>query len=427
MPNNHYHDVILALSQRLVKAQRPIRILDAIQWDDNLKQQFFASGASRLPAVDAEYYAAQRPLRFDVEQKLQELHTIERDIMRQLGQLNPVGAWLRRQCREYVLVVEMLGARGRPSFSQFSQELYGSSSDVFHAGDPTAAELAARLQEVLQQLILHSPAISANDKTFTAPEAVKWLNQRLRRQFPGCGVRARLSDGILADAAAGSDTIKLRADASFSESDLRVLESHEGWVHIGTSLNGAAQPVCTFLAKGPPSATITQEGLAVMTETLSMHSTPHRLSRLTRRVQAVALVEEGADFVELYRYLRDAGEGEDSAWQLSARVFRGSLPDNGPFTKDLSYIKGFVLAFNYVRLAIARGTPERIHLLFCGKTTIDDMKIVAELVAEGAILPPRYLPPLFEDLTGLSACLSFTRFASALDFSQLERDYSPVF
>jgi uncharacterized protein (TIGR02421 family) len=427
MPNNHYHEVIFALSQRLVKAQRPIRILDAIQWDDSIKQQFFADGAERLPAVDASYYQSQRPLRFDVDQKLQELHEIERDIMRQLGQLNPVGAWLRRQCREYVLVVEMLGARGKPQFSQFSQELYGSSSDVFHAGDPTVAELATRLQEVLQQLILHSPAISSNEKIYPAAEAVKWLNQRLRKQFPGCGVRARLNDGILADAAAGSDTIKLRADANFSESDLRVLEAHEGWVHIGTSLNGAQQPVCTFLAKGPPSATITQEGLAVMTETLSMQSTPHRLSRLTRRVQAVALVEEGADFLELYRYLINAGESPDEAWQLSTRVFRGSRPNNGPFTKDLSYIKGFVLAFNYVRLAIARGMPERIHLLFCGKTTIDDMKTVAELVSEGAILPPRYLPPLFEDLTGLSACLSFTRFASALDFSQLERDYSPVF
>jgi len=427
MPSNHYHEVIQALSKRLVEAQRPIRILDAIQWEDAIKQDFFARGAKQLPAVTPAYYQEQRPLRFDIETKRRELHEIERDIMRQLGQLNPVGAWLRRQCREYLLVVEMLSARGTAQFSRFSQELYGSSSDVFHAGDPTAAELASRLQDVLQQLIQQSPAISANEKTFSAPEAVKWLNQRLRKQFPGIGVRARLSDGILADAAAGGDTIKLRADASFSERDLRVLESHEGWVHIGTSLNGAQQPVCTFLAKGPPSATVTQEGLAVMTETLSMHSTPHRLSRLTRRVQAVALVEDGADFLELYRYLLNAGESPDDAWQLSARVFRGSHPENGPFTKDLSYIKGFVLAYNYVRLAIARGTPERIHLLFCGKTTIDDMKTIAELVAEGAILPPRYLPPLFEDLTGLSACLSFTRFASALDFSQLERDYSPVF
>ena len=427
MSDNHYHAVIAALSRRLVTAQQPIRILDAIQWDDSLKQKFFAANATQLPAVDADYYRAQRPLRFDIDSKRQELHAIERDIMRQLGQLNPVGAWLRRTCREYLLVVDMLEARGTTEFSALSQELYGSSSDVFHAGDPTPADLAARLQQVLQQLIEHSPAIRPNEKNFDAPTAVKWLNQRLRKQFPGCGIRARLSDGIVADAAAGGDTIKLRREATFSESDLRVLEAHEGWVHIGTTLNGAQQPICTFLAKGPPSATVTQEGLAVMTETLSMHSTPHRLSRLTRRVQAVALVEQGADFIELYRYLLDHNHSADDAWQLATRVFRGSTASDGPFTKDLSYIKGFVLAYNYVRLAIARGTPERIHLLFCGKTTIDDMKTVAELVAEGAIVPPRYLPPLFEDLTGLSACLSFTRFASALDFSQLERDYSPVF
>jgi len=427
MTDNHYHTVIAALSQRLVKAQQPIRILDAIQWGDELKLEFFASKGTQLPQVDADYYRTHRPLRFDIDSKRLELHEIERDVMRQLGQLNPVGAWLRRLCREYLLVVDMLAARGSNQFSPLSQELYGSSSDVFHAGDPTAAELATRLQQVLQQLIEHSPAIRPNEKNFDAPMAVKWLNQRLRKQFPGCGIRARISDGIVADAAAGGDTIKLRSDATFSESDLRVLEAHEGWVHIGTTLNGAQQPICTFLAKGPPSATVTQEGLAVMTETLSMQSTPHRLSRLTRRVQAVALVEQGADFIELNRYLLEHGFSADDAWQLATRVFRGSTANDGPFTKDLSYIKGFVLAYNYVRLAIARGTPERIHLLFCGKTTIDDMKTVAELVAEGAIVPPRYLPPLFEDLTGLSACLSFTRFASALDFSQLERDYSPVF
>lgn len=426
-PHSTYHETILGLSQRLVKAQRPIRILDAIQWDDSIRQQFFDAGGQRLPQVTAEYYQARRPLRFDIEHKREELHGIERDIMRQLGQLNPLGVWLRNQCREYQLVVEMLAARGKPQFSQLSEELYGSSSDVFHAGDPTVAELANRLQEVLQQLIVQSPLINPAEKTYDAASAVRWLNQRLRRQFPGCGVRARLSDGIVADAAAGSDTIKLRADATFSERDLRVLEAHEGWVHVGTSLNGASQPYCTFLAKGPPSATVTQEGLAVMTETLSMQSTPFRLSRLTRRVQAVALVEEGADLIELYRYLLDQGEGPEEAWQLCCRVFRGSLPNRGPFTKDLSYIKGFVLVFNYLRLSITRGSPERFHLLFCGKTTLDDMKTMSDLVAEGIVLPPRYLPPLFEDLNGLSACLSFTRFASALDFTQLERDYASVF
>ncbi len=425
--DDHYHAVIRELSQRLVRAQKPIRILDAVQWDDSVRERFFAARCAKLPQLDADHYRRQRPLRFDIDHKRAELHALERDVMRQLGQLNPVGAWLRRQCREYLLVVEMLAARGTPHFSRLSQELYGASSDVFHAGDPTVAELAEKLQFVLQQLIVQSPAINAPDKSLDAADGVKWLNQRLRKQFPGCGVRARIDDGIVADAAAGSDTIKLRADASFSLSDLRVLEAHEGWVHVGTSLNGARQPVCTFLAKGPPSATITQEGLAVMTETLSMNSTPFRLSRLTRRVQAVARAEDGADLIELYRYLIEQGESADDAWQLCHRVFRGSRADAGPFTKDLSYIKGFVLVFNYLRLCIMRGSPERFHLLFCGKTTIDDMKTIADLVADGTIAPPRYLPPLFEDLNGLSACLSFTRFASALDFTQLERDYSSVF
>ncbi len=425
--DGHYQTVIHELSQRLVRAQKPIRVLDAVQWDDSIREQFFASRCAKLPHLDADYYHRHRPLRFNLDHKRQELHALERDVMRQLGQLNPMGAWLRRQCREYLLVVEMLAARGTPHFSQLSQELYGASSDVFHAGDPTVAELADKLQVVLQQLIVQSPAINAPEKSFDAAEGVHWLNQRLRKQFPGCGVRARISDGIVADAAAGSDTIKLRADASFSLTDLRILEAHEGWVHVGTSLNGARQPVCTFLAKGPPSATITQEGLAVMTETLSMNSTPFRLSRLTRRVQAVARAEDGADLIELYRYLIEQGESADDAWQLCHRVFRGSRADAGPFTKDLSYIKGFVLVFNYLRLCIMRGSPERFHLLFCGKTTIDDMKTIADLVADGTIAPPRYLPPLFEDLNGLSACLSFTRFASALDFTQLERDYSSVF
>ena len=54
--------------------------------------------------------------------------------------------------------------------------------------------------------------------------------------------------------------------------DLRLLEVHEGWVHLGTTLNGQSQPVCTFLSKGPPSSTLTQEGLAVLTEVFAFAS-----------------------------------------------------------------------------------------------------------------------------------------------------------
>ena len=31
----------------------------------------------------------------------------------------------------------------------------------------------------------------------------------------------------------------------------------------------------------------------------------------------------------------------------ASRVFRGSTPDGMPFTKDLSYLRGFILIYNY--------------------------------------------------------------------------------
>src|SRR5262249_11523080 len=79
---------------------------------------------------------------------------------------------------------------------------------------------------------------------------------------------------------------------------LALVEVPEGWAHLGTTLNGQSQPVCTFLGKGPPSSTVTQEGLAVLTEFLTFVSHPGRVRRLVRRIEAAALAEGGADFLD---------------------------------------------------------------------------------------------------------------------------------
>ncbi|PPD18964.1 MAG: flavohemoglobin expression-modulating QEGLA motif protein, partial [Methylobacter sp.] len=64
--------------------------------------------------------------------------------------------------------------------------------------------------------------------------------------------------------------------------------------------------------------------------------------------------------------------------------------------------------------------------LFCGKTMIEDMKVLSDLVEEGTVIPPRFLPPQFRDLMGLSAWMSFSRFMTGMNFHQLEQDYSNV-
>ena len=45
--------IIRALSERIVEAQRPIRILDQVKWDDTIKRDFFRNKAhKRLLTVD---------------------------------------------------------------------------------------------------------------------------------------------------------------------------------------------------------------------------------------------------------------------------------------------------------------------------------------------------------------------------------------
>lgn len=424
LKSSTYLTEVKILSDRIVKAQQPIRILDAIKWDDNIKQAFFKSKCKSLPAINAEYYQ-QRPLGFEPNEKKQEFHQIERDLVRKLGQLNPLSVIMRRICREYQDVVYMLEARGTSTFSNISQELYGSSQDVFHVGDPTIADLGSMMEATLSEL-LKLDFLTEEPKTINAKDAVAILNEKIESVFPGDGLRAMISDGIVSDAAAGTDYVKLRADALFNIRDLRVLEVHEIWVHLGTTLNGMAQPYCTFLGKGPPSATVTQEGLAVLMEILTFSSTPDRLMRLINRVRAITLAEEGADFLDIFAFFRAKGLDEEESFAFSSRVFRGSCPNGMPFTKDLTYIKGFVLTYNFMRLAVNKGKPDRIPLLFCGKTMIEDMKVLVDLVEEGTVMPPRFLPPQFRDLMGLSAWMSFSRFMTSLNFRQLEQDYANI-
>lgn len=417
---------IRELSERLVAAQKPIRILNAISWDDSIRDAFFAGGCKQLPQVDRGYYEA-RPLEFDAKEKQRELFDLDLAIRQKLGDYSPVGGIMRRMCREYETVVRMLDARGEPDFSRFSQELYGSSTEVFYQGEPTLADFGARMADALEN-IDRSDKFQPDEKRLTSEQAVEELQRRLSAYFPADQhqVRVMLSDGIISDAAAGSDYIKLRQDATFSERDIRLLEVHEGWVHVGTTLNGLSQPVCTFLSKGPPSSTVTQEGLAILMENLAFVGHPERVRRVSNRIRAVDLAEQGANFLEVFHFFRDKNVPEQEAYSLTARVFRGSLPDGQPFTKDVSYSKGFILVYNFIQLAVRRGKLDRIPLLFCGKTTLEDMRTLNHLVEEGLVQPPKFLPPQFADLQALTSWMCYSGFLRRLNLDQIEAEYSSI-
>lgn len=420
-----YEQILHGLSERLVEAQKPIRILNAIKWPAQVQTEFFANKCKKPPQVDAAIYD-QNALNFDPEQKTEELYALERDIRRQLGQFSGVANIMLRMCREYREVIRLIMARGTGEFPKISQELYGSAQDAFYAGAPTLRDLAKLVSSTLFPTQIQ--ADPRDEKVFTSAQAVHILGQRLQHYFhdPEEQVHVKISDEILADASAGAEYIKLRCDAMFSEREVRVLEVHEGWVHVGTTLNGLAQPVCTFLSKGPPSSTLNQEGLAIIMEIFTFSSYPQRVLRLTHRVTAIDMVEQGAEFLDVFHFYQEQGFTEEESYTATVRVFRGCPSSKGPFTKDLSYSKGFILIYNYIRLAIKEGLFHHIPLLFLGKTTLEDLPILFDLVQEGIVTPPKYLPPQFSDLAALTAWMTYSLFLNTLRLENLGADYKGI-
>ena len=410
--------LVRELSDALVQAQKPILILNSVKWTDEVRQQFFADGAANQPDVDVDFYTEERGLRFDVDDKRSELNALGGRVTNSLGD-SAIGQLFTGRIRGYLSVVDMLAARGTSAFSEISSQLYGSVDDQLHDGGPSLAELGDVLDNALAN-ISSSRWEPPEDRCYTAAEGVQILTDRLT---PMCGigeVTVKLDDGIVADAAAGSDYIKLREDATFSERSLRVLEVHEGWVHVATSINGRGQSWCTFLAKGTPATTVTQEGLAVFTEITTLSSTPTRLRTISRRMQAIDMAQDGATFLDVYRWLLERGLDAGDAWTSSVRVFRGSLPTLGPFTKDLVYGRGFLEVYNLIRLAAQLGRLELLPLLFVGKISVHELGLVAQLHAEGLITDPPILPPSMSDVTALASWMAMSNLLNRVDVDAME-------
>ena len=86
-----------------------------------------------------------------------------------------------------------------------------------------------------------------------------------------------------------------------------------------------------------------------------------------------------------------------------------------------------MLIYNYISVAVSRGMVRRVPLLFCGKTTLADVKTIAQLVDEGLVTPPRFVPPQFADLHALSAWMCFANFLNRLSLKRIEDDYAGLF
>jgi len=430
-PWRSYKELVAGLADRIVEAQRPIRVLQALRWDAAVEDRFLRSKHRELPGIDGTYYEKVE-LGFDARQKEEEFEAIARDVDRDIGHADAIGRIMAATALEYRDVVRMLAARGTPDFYAWSRKLYGSPKDMFPDGRSTVRDLGQLLYGLLTNVDSWSSLARAASpvyaRTLDAAEAARQLGDRLSTFFGDAHVRVDPDEGILADAAAGSDYVKIRSGAWFSPRDIDILEVHEGWVHVATSLNGQAQPVAKWLAKGPPRTTAVQEGLAALLEMFTFRTYPRRARRINDRVLAVDKAEDGASFLDVFEWFRTEGYEEEECFHNARRVFRGGVLEGGaPFTKDACYCRGIVLNYAFIRSAIQHDRVDLIPFLFVGKVAHEDVPILARRVSDGVVKPPGYLPPMFRDLNGLAIWMAYSTFFSQLGAEAIAEHYGRLF
>jgi uncharacterized protein (TIGR02421 family) len=393
------------LSDAIVAAQRPIRILKAVNWDPAVHDRFFRHGAKELPRPE---YA---PLGFDAADKVKELQALKRQIRGK----NPIEALLREKCDEFILVTRMLASRGTRRFYDLSRRLYGDPRDRFP--DNPADNLA------IARLWASRPRARNEEATISAGDAARQVRD-LCKPYLGANVKVVVRTRLTANAAAGATRVTLRKGVLFTPRQVQALAHHEGLWHVLTSINGFAQPVLKVLGVGLPRHTESQEGGGIVAEFLSGHITDERYIELGERTIAVDMAARGADYLEVYRYLLARFEPAKAA-RMSERVFRGGVVEGGaPFTKDVAYQRGYCRTFNFLRAALEVRDLDIVRAFLAGKMSVDEAELVRDLVEEGVCAGPVHLPAWFDDIDRLNAIVTHSVTMNRFSLPSISRYYA---
>jgi uncharacterized protein (TIGR02421 family) len=386
------------VSGEILQAQKPVRVIPALVWPDEIEQEFFASGASVLP----------KPSYTVAPGVSDSLATFQALAGRLRGE-NEIERFLRETCVAMATAARMLLAVGSKDFYYQSVELYGRPGSLSSDRQTTNLDLARHFEQVVASF---APSLSSVDQpSLGAEEAAEILRDRFAQFFTGHPVKVRVVDRLAASASSTGEEIRLKADVRFSQRDLRQLEFHEGQVHLATTINGRAQPVLPLIGIASPRTTRTQEGVAVLTEFITGSTSLPRVRRLCERTLAIHMAEEGASFIDIYRYYRERGSDEHVAFECARRIMRGGLVEGGaPFTKDCCYLDGLLRVTNFLRIALVKGQSQMVRLLFAGKLAVEDIPLFDRLAREGLVAEPIYLPKWAKDLSYLTAFMSYTAF-----------------
>jgi uncharacterized protein (TIGR02421 family) len=388
-------------------------LLDDVAWPRETEERFFASGASQLPV------APHRVDRKALDDEIAALKALDRAIEGE----GPIVHWLRGTIGSYVDRARLLLAVGTREFGVRSREIFGGAKTSFFGLPLCNLDLARHLGE---RLTMHGTdaAHDPDEEILDASGMVSFLETRIaKRKAP---VKVVIDPACSSKVIAGMKRVRVRPDATFTPWEAEGLYRHEVETHAYSALNGADQKLAPFLKSGGPRSTPTQEGLAVFAELYHHALAVPRLLRLALRVEMVAMAEDGASFLDVYRFLtKTHGIHERDAFLDAARIFRGGLVEGGaPFTKDACYLAGLVEVSSFLAAFVRAGFRDECEMLVAGRFSLEDFAALAQLRNMGLLSRPRWRPRWLRDWGTLLPHFAFSSFVEGIDMKPVEARYA---
>ena len=193
-----------------------------------------------------------------------------------------------------------------------------------------------------------------------------------------------------------SETLVIKKNRKFSDSELKFLSHHEIGVNMLTTLNAKKQPLRIF-SHGFANNHPTQAGLAVLSEFLSDSISLRRMKEFAYRTLAADSLIKGYSFSDTFDLLFSQYKMDrEMAWEITLRAHRG-----GGFTKDYQYLSGLKKVFDYY------SEGKDLNPLLSGKVALEDASLVEELQEEGLAVKNAHFPESFLENRNTNEKLDF--------------------
>lgn len=268
--------------------------------------------------------------------------------------------------------------KGDDNLKQASASLYG-------VPDIDCLELSRRiLEETLEQEYVFP------EETVTPEEMVSIMTGELEKK--GIDWKCVLSGKIVPKitVSPGNRAIYVNAAVNYAREEVERLKIHEIEAHVYRALNGGAQPFRIF-AEGLAGYDETEEGLAIELEDLSgvLESDTRQMKLYAARALCAGLSME-MGFYDVFQELKKFFPA-DIAYRTTERAKRGlrDTSREGCLGKAFHYISGWMKVRKYVELG------GDLSILYLGKIGLGDVKMAKELLDDGVLKSPEYLPEKF--------------------------------